>query len=116
MSIDRGLAESLACTCSDEKAIETLMRARIMVKDWKEKSSVNPGMSRGTFYNIVTAGITPANLVLHKKNIIWEFGEYMPDYEKIVSERNKNESHHEEPNELDLSGFIKRCPKIERIR
>lgn len=115
MSIDKGLAASLAYSCSNQEVIEILMKARVMVEDWSERSIVNGSMTKGTFYNIMTNALSVDNLEMHKRNIIWEFGEYSSLYQKFLEEK-QTEPHHEEPNEKDLSQFIKSWPKMEKIR
>jgi hypothetical protein len=119
MPIERILAEAFSYSCSDDEAIEILMRARVMVKDWGQRSVINRSITRGTLYNIITDDIVSGgsySVSAEKRSIIWEFGEYMLDYEKRVSEISKGKPSHEEPNNLDLSQFIKKLPRIERIR
>lgn len=120
MPIERVLAATFVYDCTMEEIIETLMIARVMVKDWTERSVVNRSMSRGAFYNMMSASIgntiTSCSILSSKRNIILEFGEYMPSYERRIAAIAGTSLYHEEPNELDLSQFIVKLPEIKRIR
>ena len=78
--------------------------AKNNIKDWKEVSCVNKGMTKGAAWNILS------NVKIYKNdfhkmgvvNAVWEFGEFLPEEilnslkkeKKIESERYV---HHEEP-------------------
>lgn len=93
------LAETI--TLDDLKAM--FRSAQEKVTDWKRVSRVNKGATIGTTYNILAfspdhyssvSEISRPGLV----NMIWEFGEYLPGYEKPATKTKTREIkvvHHE---------------------
>lgn len=63
--------------------------AQKYIADWTVVSRVNKGMSKGAAYNILAFEPNHYSSIeeiskLAKINMIWEFGEYLPDYKKQV--------------------------------
>jgi len=86
--------------------VEMFVSAQLSIKDWSVVSSVNKGMTKGATWNILFPAIDPAtnkrimNQPNALKNMIWEFGDYLPEHLKIKkSPKNEGVSnvHHEEP-------------------
>ncbi len=77
-------AKSIAETVTNEQLREMLLNAQSEIIDWKQASTVNIGMSKGIAFNVFTAGFD-VNKPIHimaKVNMIREFGEFLPGYEK----------------------------------
>jgi len=75
----RKLAESISL--EDLKAM--FRNAAEKTTDWHTQSSVNRGMTKGTSFNLFTKGdFEKMPHVLAVKNMIWEFGEFLPNYSK----------------------------------
>jgi hypothetical protein len=81
---------------------EMLNNAQERITDWSEVSAVNKSMTKGTAWNILKHGAKPE--IIHQplalKNIIWEFGDYLPESIKIKKPNKKKSRlnvHHQEP-------------------
>lgn len=94
-------------TAADLKAM--FIRAWNSVPEWTSPSRNNKGMSIGTVFNIFTAIDITDNLSIQaKRNMINEFGEYLPDWEPIrKEEKPKIIPTHQSPKRLRDSYYNK---------
>lgn len=94
-------ASKLAETVTGEQLTQMFLNAQESIKDWRQVSRVNKSMSKGTAFNILSAGCRDAKSLAQKiavTNMIWEFGEYLPGYKKpLAKERPEIAVHHQEP-------------------
>ena len=93
-------ARKIADTITNQQLSDMFEEASKNVRDWTKRSSVNKGMSLGTSWNVLALNfdISHKYHVLAKKNMIWEFGDFLPDELKIKKEkRNLPKTHHQEP-------------------
>lgn len=70
------------------------------IQDWTKRSDVNKSFSLGTSWNILAKDFDPeiSHHVLAKKNMIWEFGDFLPDELKPSKNKIKlPEVQHQEP-------------------
>jgi len=75
-------AKKIALIISNETIAEMLENAKKEVKDWMQRSQVNKGMTIGASWNILGCWNFDVKKSLHivpKTNLIWEFGDYLPD-------------------------------------
>lgn len=97
-------AKKLAETVTLEDLKQMFRNAQVNITDWTRTSRVNKGATIGMTYNILAftsdhyASIEEVSLIA-RKNMIWEFGEYLPGYEKPVSKSKpgKNTPVHQAP-------------------
>src|SRR5688572_22082351 len=88
--MNRHEAKKLAETVTLEDLKSMFRNAQEKVTDWTRISRVNKGATIGTTYNILAfepnrySSIDEVDLIA-RKNMIWEFGEYLPGYEKTVT-------------------------------
>lgn len=96
--MNRNEAKKLAETVTSEQLKQMFLNAQERITDWRQVSRVNKGMSKGTAFNILSAGTIDIRQKLAVTNMIWEFGEYLPGYTKpIAKERPEIAVHHQEP-------------------
>tara|TARA_R110000850_G_scaffold9405_3_gene34738 strand:- start:118 stop:447 length:330 start_codon:yes stop_codon:yes gene_type:complete len=60
--------------------------AKIYVIDWSVISSVNKALTKGKVWNMLYPNLSRVNLLSRStvvKNMIWEFGEFLPEELKI---------------------------------
>lgn len=94
-------AKEIAEDVSREQLAAMFDRAKCEVKDWRQVSNVNAGMTKGTAWNILYHGfIGGASHRMAVTNMIREFGEFLPDKLKPARKPKRAEitPHHEEPN------------------
>jgi hypothetical protein len=95
-------AKIIAETITYAELVAMFDSAQENVKDWKVVSAVNKGMTKGLSWNILKKGLTP-NIITQKhavKNMIWEFGDYLPEDLKIKKPSKKQaqiSAVHQEP-------------------
>jgi hypothetical protein len=85
--MNRNLAKELALNVSLEDLKQMFVMAKDKISDWTKVSDVNKGMSKGTAFNILSAGINNYKSIneihnLAKTNMIREFGEFLPNIPK----------------------------------
>lgn len=99
-------ADRLAETVTIEDLRAMFRNAQESITDWTAPSRVNKTATKGLSYNILSVGLNKENPRIHgiaKRNMIWEFGEYLPEYEKPARRRAIAESpHHQDPNFIDF--------------
>ena len=104
--MNRNEAKQLAETVTLEDLKAMFKNAKEKITNWEERSSVNLGMTKGTGYNILSLKKEYSSIneihILARINMIREFGEYLPGYEK-PSKKKKDlpKPVHQEPNFLD---------------
>ena len=81
-------AAKIAETITNEQIQEMFNNAKENITDWTVVSSVNKSMSKGAVWNILAKGFNPdvintPNRSLGVRNMVWEFGDYLPDNIKI---------------------------------
>jgi len=83
-------AKALVENVTNADLKQMFLNAQEQIKDWKEVSRVNKGLTKGAAFNIFTAMSFDDNHFIHdiaKTNMIWEFGEYLPNYQKIQKQK-----------------------------
>ncbi|WP_447886784.1 hypothetical protein [Serratia fonticola] len=98
--MNKTAAKTIAEDISREQLAAMFDRAKREVKDWRQVSNVNPGMTKGTAWNILYRGfIGGASHRIAVTNMIREFGEFLPDQLKPAKKPKRAEitPHHEEP-------------------
>lgn len=81
--------------------------AKNNITDWKQVSAVNKGLTKGTAWNILAPSMDGLEVDDEKRqlairNMIWEFGDHLPEEAKLDEngKRKKNpkrEPYHEDP-------------------
>ena len=95
-------AKKIAETITFEQVEEMFNNAKEGITDWEEVSAVNKGITKGVAWNILKQGVNPGIVKqpLALKNMILEFGDYLPDELKIKKKSKKQVKlniHHEAP-------------------
>lgn len=87
--MNRQKAKEIAETVSNQDLRQMFLNARTNIKDWDALSIVNKGLSKGIAFNILSVGFDALHFdpnathgVLAKRNMVREFGEYLPEYKK----------------------------------
>jgi len=84
--MNRNEAKELAQTVSIYELKEMFVNAQNGITDWTKISSVNKGLTKGTSFNILTTGgINKDTHMMARINMIREFGEWLPNYQKKLS-------------------------------
>lgn len=98
--MNRTDARQIAETITSQQLADMLEASKNGIKDWTKRSRVNKGLDLGTTWNILGSNYTGQDLhVLAKTNMIWEFGDFLPDKLK-PTKKNKiplPEIHHQDP-------------------
>ena len=78
-------AKKIAETITFDQVEEMFNNAKANITNWEEVSAVNKGMTKGAAWNILKHGVKPeiVNQPLALKNMIWEFGDHLPENLKI---------------------------------
>ena len=75
--------------------------AKNTITDWTKVSSVNKSLTKGAAWNILAKGFDLKHryCILAKTNMVWEFGDYLPDEFKLPKKQAKSfvEPMHEDP-------------------
>lgn len=99
--MNRNEARKLAETVTDEEINQMFLNAQKSIKDWGAVSRVNKGCTKGTAFNILSKGGVCKH-ILGRTNQIWEFGEFLPNYQKPVKKSKQQvKPVHQEPNFID---------------
>jgi hypothetical protein len=79
-------AKRLATLLSNVELLSMFDNAKLKITDWTKVSIVNKGMTKGTAWNILAKDfdIEKKYHNLTKVNMIREFGDFLPNYEKPV--------------------------------
>lgn len=101
--MQRHEAKQIAETVTIQDLRQMFLNAQNSIKDWTTASRVNKGLSLGVAFNILSQGIgdhtTADNIhILAKTNMIREFGEYLPGYEKPARKlKSTSKVQHQDP-------------------
>lgn len=95
-------AKLIAKTITYEQLVDMFNNAKERITDWTKVSSVNKGMTIGATWNILHGGLDERMVgrSLGIKNMIWEFGDYLPCELKSKKKTKKSSNikiHHQEP-------------------
>ncbi len=93
-------ARQIANTITNKQLADMFLRAKNEITDWKERSSANKSLTKGVAWNCLAKDfdINYKYHVLGKKNMVWEFGDFLPDDLKIKHVKRKlPEPIHQEP-------------------
>lgn len=102
----RNEAKKLAETVTDADIAQMFINAQNNIKDWTKVSRVNKGLTKGAGFNILSKCGPNVKDKLITTNQIWEFGEWLPNYEKeIIESKPKQKPSHQEPVKLDDDWF-----------
>ena len=85
-------AKVVAETITHDQLAAMFANAKASITDWREPSKVNPSISLGAAWNIYYPALVkrmrPINLPHVKTNMIWLFGDYLPDELKPAKKSN----------------------------
>lgn len=101
--MNRKNAKEIAETVSLEDLKQMFINAQNNIKDWTQVSNVNKGLTKGTAFNILSYGIWGIDEakeihIMAKINMIREFGEFLPNYQKKTKTKKiLPQPKHEEP-------------------
>lgn len=98
--MNRNEARKIAETVSSEDLKQMFLNAQNKITDWTQVSRVNKGLSKGIAFNAFTKNglITANSHILAKTNAIREFGDFLPNYEKVIKEKRSNvKCSHQDP-------------------
>jgi hypothetical protein len=75
------VAKELAQIVTNQQLKDMFIKAKENIKDWKQVSIVNKGLSKGTNWNILAADfqVDKEYHILAKINMIREFGEFLDE-------------------------------------
>ena len=96
-------AKKIAETITFVQLQDMFNNAKENITDWTVTSAVNKQMSKGTAWNILFVSLKPETMThpMAIKNMIWEFGDHLPEQLKI-KKQTKVSRHvdvtHQEPN------------------
>lgn len=95
-------ARKISETITNKELQAMFDRAKKEIIDWAVISNINKGLDKGTAWNILANkfDIDAEYSSLSKRNMIWEFGDYLSDNLKPVKKsRNRKDVnvHHEAP-------------------
>jgi hypothetical protein len=109
--MNRHYARELAEKVTNEDLLQMFLNAQDQIKNWNVQSRVNRGMTKGAAFNILSYEVSSPDFlktqihILAKKNMIWEFGEYLPNYSpKVKKEKPDIRIVHQEPKFINLHG------------
>jgi hypothetical protein len=94
----RSEATQMEKTATPETLRQMILNAQDSIKDWSVASRINPSMSRGAAFNILKGAIDSKS-ELARRNLLMEFGEFHPGYQKKQRSKRSNVpvTMHQEP-------------------
>ncbi len=99
--MNRATARRIAETITNQQIQQMFETAKAQISDWTKVSTVNKGMTKGVAWNILASkfDVDAWHHILAKTNMVWEFGEYLPDDLKPLKQSRKpvNAPVHQEP-------------------
>ncbi len=99
-------ADRLAYTATTAQLRQMFQSAQEKIRDWRQASAINPGLSLGAAFNILKCGLekdAKEVAFLIKRNMIWEFGDFFPGYQKPRrSKKSPITVQHQEPEFIDF--------------
>jgi len=83
-------AKKIAETITFSQLQEMFNNAKENITDWTVVSNINKQMTKGTAWNILFVGLKLETMLypMAIKNMIWEFGDYLPSNLKIQKKSN----------------------------
>lgn len=74
-------ARRIAETVTPEQLESMFERAKVGITDWEQVSVVNPGMTKGTAWNILRGALTSSGARRHLAvtNMVREFGDFLDE-------------------------------------
>jgi len=90
--MNKSEAKRLGMMVSNQELLLMFDNAKCNITDWTKVSKVNKGMTKGTAWNILAKDFD-VEIKYHyiaKVNMLREFGEYFPNYEKPVKKTKPN--------------------------
>jgi hypothetical protein len=98
-------ARKIAETITFEELKQMFMVAQKSITDWSKQAHVNKSMTKGSAFNLLSNGFgegghytKDTNIhILAKTNMIWEFGEFLPNYIKPKKKAKTIPTMHQEP-------------------
>ena len=92
--MNKNEAKNIADVTQNEDLKTMFQNAQKSISDWGKISRVNKGMTIGFSFNLFTKGLkTDEDFKkihgLAKLNMIWEFGEFLPNYKKRIKYKYK---------------------------
>lgn len=84
--MNRTTARQIAEKITNQQLKEMFDLAKANIKDWTKVSNINPGLTKGSAWNILAGAFkeTDYNSTLAKTNMVREFGEFLPEQIKPV--------------------------------
>jgi hypothetical protein len=100
--MNKRTAYEIAKTITNEQIAEMFAAAKNDITEWSKTSKVNNGMTKGASWNVLVKDfdVNYKYHILGKRNMIWEFGEFLPNELKPLKKGNKGENTapvHQEP-------------------
>ena len=79
--MNKTAAKLIAETITREQLAQMFENAKASITDWKEPSKVNPSITLGAAWNMYYPALVKGMrlIPLVRKNMIWVFGDYLPD-------------------------------------
>ena len=74
-------ARKIAETITNEQLVNMFEMAKTGITDWTKRSSVNSGMTKGSAWNVLGKNFDVRREYpnIAKRNMVWEFGDFLPD-------------------------------------
>lgn len=97
-------AKRIAETITNDQLAAMFERAKAEITDWEKVSAVNPGMTKGTAWNILSAALAASGGARMRQlgvtNMIWEFGDFLDESLKPAKKKRQPapEPYHQQPN------------------
>lgn len=87
--MNRNDARKIAETISNEQIQQMFENAKSKITDWTKVSTANKGLTKGTAWNILAKDfdVNKTHHILAKKNMVWEFGDFLPEELKIKRQK-----------------------------
>lgn len=97
--MNRNEARKIAETVSTEDLKQMFLNAQNSINDWTQPSRINKGLSKGIAFNILSKGsMNTTSHIIGITNAIREFGEFLPNYEKVIKEKKSSvKCSHQDP-------------------
>ena len=94
-------AKKIAVTITFNQLQGMFNSAKENITDWESISNVNKQLTKGAAWNMLFVGFKPETM-LHPmaiENMIWEFGDYLPDDLKIKKQTKSKsvKAYHQDP-------------------
>ncbi|WP_339503938.1 hypothetical protein [Pseudomonas sp. RL_105y_Pfl2_101] len=97
-------AKRIAETITIDQLATMFERAKAGITNWEQVSAVNPGMTKGTAWNILSAALKAGGGArvrqLAATNMVWEFGDFLDDSLKPTKKKRQPAAapYHQQPN------------------